>query len=188
MKHLTLQEIHEYSCGLPVDETEEHLRICAECRSRLISYQNLDKLLHKISPDPVSPNFVERVMKKIDMRSPPSLSWMILKNLAPLFALTLIIGIVFFALQLSGSLEGSQVQTTGSASRSMYDPIGGGISGGVSALNGWIAKYFSFPLAKDKYGLAAFLIAFFLIVALLDRYLLSPMIKRRLTSSPYKLR
>ena len=181
MNHLTSDQIQDFIDGVISNEAELHLRQCSPCQSKMRAYKKLDRTLRSVPLDEPPQNFTQRVMQQVGVRQLPSFSWTLFKNLAPLFALTLVAGIAFVALRMAGVFEGTEVQQSTNAAQTIYDQVGRSVSGGVQAFNGWMAKYFSFAFAKSSYGLTAFILIFFGVIALLDKYLIMPMMKRKAT-------
>jgi anti-sigma factor RsiW len=180
MNHLTTTQMQEYADGLSEGSGyESHVRSCAECRMNLKRFRDLEKTLRRIPLERVSSGFTEGLMKQLGVRESSSFAWAILKNLAPLLALTFVLGVLFAVLQLSGVFQGSQVQPSVEATQSAYVKLGGSVSAAIGAFNGWLEKYFSFAFAKSSYGLTVFLLLFLGAIALLDRFLLMPMMRRR---------
>ena len=179
MKHLTPLQLLEYRDGLRGDEEELHLPTCQECSEKLRALQWVEEAIQRVELEKVSPNFTERVMTRLGVKESPSLAWTIFQNLAPLFALLIVVGIVAAAFQLTGAYQSSDVQQSARQAQSVYNEISGGIATGIEALNGWLKQYASFAFAESTTGLTIFLIAFFAGTALLDKFLFVPLRKRK---------
>jgi hypothetical protein len=104
---------------------------------------------------------------------------MLLKNLAPAVALLLVSLIAVTSLNYFGAFEGSGLQQSASTLQSASGWLASEAATGTSLFSQWIGKYFSFALDKSSYGLTAFLVFFLAVVALVDKYLLMPMMKKR---------
>ena len=113
MKHLTPLQLLEYRDGLRGDETELHLETCLECSEKLGVLQRVEDSVRRIPLEKASPGFADQVMKRLRVRESPSFGWTIFKNLAPLLALTIVVGIVGAALQLTGAYQSPEVQQVG---------------------------------------------------------------------------
>ena len=183
MNHLTSTQIQEYLdsfVGDPsLDEIEFHLRTCPECQSKLKALKHMAASLRRFPLDRVSPNFTERVIKRLRIKESPSFVWTIFKNIAPLFALILVVGLVFVALQFAGAFSSSTLQQPAQQTQSVYSQVSGKVTSVIGVLSDWLSKYFSFAFAKSTYGLTVFLIVFFSVVALVDKFFLMPMIRKR---------
>jgi len=105
--------------------------------------------------------------------------WTIFKNIAPLFALMIVVGIVFGAMRIAGVFEGSTLQQSAQQTQSVYSQVSGKVTSVIGVLSDWLSKYFSFAFAKSTYGLTVFLIVFFSVVALVDKFFLMPMMRKR---------
>jgi len=184
MKHLTLDQLQEYVDGF-IDpqrrnEIDLHLHTCDECGGKMKSLRLFESSLKNIPLERVGPNFTQRVMKQLKIQESPSIVWLIFKNLAPLLGLFIVIGIVYGVLKFTGILEGPGVGESITATQSAYNSVANEISTGVSVFNGWLKNLFPFLYAKSSYGLTVFLVVLFIIVALLDKFVFMPIVRRRL--------
>lgn len=183
MNHPTPSQLQDYLDGLPGDFSREdigsHLHSCVRCRAQVDALEALDAALRNVPPEQVSAGFTGRVMASLGVSESSTLLWKLLKNLAPLVALTLVIGIVAGVLGYFGLFEGTQVEQSVIATQSAYTVVGGKVSAGIAAMNGWLERYASFAFAGTSYGMTAFLVAFLGAVALLDKFLFMPLMRRR---------
>lgn len=189
MKHLTLTQHQEYIDGKENESTynemELHLRTCATCNALLKSFKQIESTLRSVPHEQVSTNFTLRVMERLRIKESPSFLWSIFKNLAPLLGLFIVIGIVYGVMKFTGTLESSGVGESITATQSAYNSVATKISTGVSAFNGLLKKLFPFLYAKSSYGLTVFLIVLFIIVALLDKFIFMPIIRKKISMKIY---
>lgn len=183
MKHLTFIQLQEYADGF-LDHQHRagidlHLRTCDECSGKMKSLSLFESSLKNIPLERADPNFTQRVMERLLIKESSSFMWSIFKNIAPLLGLFIVIGIVYGVLKFTGTLEGSGVGESITATQSVYNSVANEVSTGVSAFNGWLKNIFPFLYAKSSYGLTVFLIILFIIVALLDKFILMPIFKKR---------
>ena len=181
MNHPTPEQLYDLIDGdteaTSRNAVEAHLRDCPECRKTVGGFKWLGEAIRRAPLERAPEEFTRKVMKELEESS--SLAWTILKNLAPFVALLIVAGLVLIILQVSGSFDGSGVQESVRATQSFIDRAGNGASSGITALNGWLGTYFSFAFARSSYGLTVFLIALFGAIALLDKFLFMPRMKRR---------
>ena len=184
MNHLTSTQLQEYADGFTdvqiCSEIEVHLQTCAECTTKLKAFRQIGSALRKLPLDDASTDFTQMVMAQLKIKDSPSFIWSIFKNLAPILGLVLVVGIVYTALKLSGVYDSSGVGESVKATQSVYNQVGNSVSNGISTFNGWLKNLFPFLYTKSSYGLAAFLVVLFIIVALLDKFVFMPMVRRRL--------
>ncbi|MDI6766825.1 MAG: hypothetical protein QME52_08395 [Bacteroidota bacterium] len=183
MKHLTSDQLQEFADGF-IDpqcrnEIDLHLITCDECSGKMKSLRLFESTLKNIPLERVDPKFTQRVMEHLRIKESPSFLWAIFKNLAPLFGLFIVIGIVYGVFKFTGMLESSGVGESITATQSAYKSVADQVSTGVSAFNGWLKNLFPFLYTKSSYGLTAFLIVLFIIVALLDKFVFMPMFRKR---------
>jgi hypothetical protein len=176
MKHLSAQELQDYAEGARENEQELHLRMCGECGKRLDSLRALERALRALPSDRPSRNFTANVLQRAGVRESATFAWVMLKNLAPLVALTIVIGIVLAVLTMTGVLQSADVREVPATTKQ----ISGAMASGIHAMNGWMMKYFPFAFAKSTYGLTLFILVFFAAVALIDKHIFMPMMKRKI--------
>ena len=179
MKHLTPLQLLEYRDGLRGEEAEHHLPTCQECSEKLRALQRVEDSIRRIPLEKVSPGFADQVMRRLGVSESPSIGWTIFKNLAPLLALTIVTGIVGAALQLTGAYQSPEVQQSSQSAQSIYNQMSGRMATGIETLNGWLRDYVSFAFTESTTGLTIFLVAVFALTALLDKFLLMPLLRKR---------
>ena len=184
MNHPTSLQLREFVdkviAGVDDQEINIHIRACDECRSKLRVFRQFDRALQRELLVHTSRDFSAQVMKRLGIQESTSFAWNIVKNLGPVIAFLVIITIVYFVLQMTGTFQGSDIQQSISYTQSASAKAGSAISEGINALNAWSQKYLSFALAKGNYGITLFLLAVFGVIALLDKFLVMPMIRKRL--------
>jgi hypothetical protein len=184
MNHLTSEMLHEYLDNLNEGKTrvqiELHIETCEICSGKLKLLRTIDSALNRMKRESVDAGFTQRIMNQLEIKESSTIVWSIFKNLAPLLGLVVIISIIYGVLKYTGKLEGSGVGDTISATQSVYDSASGEISKGISSFTGWMKNLFPFLYTKGSYSLAAFLIVFFIIVALLDKFIFMPIVRRKM--------
>jgi hypothetical protein len=153
-----------------------HLRSCRECSARLGSVRAIDRSLRSLPLEKAPAGLSRDVLAKLGVPDAPSWIYTLLKNIAPLVALTAVLIVVYLAL---GKSPGADAASGGSneSARGLLQMAEEYTALGVRALNAWAGTYFSF--AKSSAGLAGFLVAFLAVIALLDRYLVMPFFRKR---------
>jgi hypothetical protein len=183
MNHLTTGELHNYVKGLlsqaEYNECDPHIQNCKQCAERVRIFQLLESVLPTVPLESVSPDFTQKVTEKLKIQEHPSLAWKILQNFAPVFALAIVLVIVYVILDYLGVLQGSQMQQSVQYTQSIYGKIVDGVAMSIKILNEWLQTYFSFAFTKNSYGLTVFLVLFFSAIAVLDKFLFVPMMRRK---------
>jgi anti-sigma factor RsiW len=179
MNHLTSDQVQEYVDGALSSDVELHLRGCSLCQSRVNAFRTIDRSLRSLPLEEASPKFTERVLRELGLRSTPSFTWLFFRNLAPFLALTFVAGVLILALKVTGKFDSTELGQTSVATQEVYKQVGGGVSTGLQAFNSWVGNYLSFAFAKNTYGLTAFIFIFLGGIALLDKFLIMPMMKKR---------
>jgi hypothetical protein len=184
MNHLTSEMLQDYLDKLDDKETrfqiELHFSACEICSGKLKLLRKVDSALKNMKRENVDVNFTPRIMKQLGIKESSTIVWSIFKSLAPLLGLVLIISTLYGVLKYTGKLEGSGVGDSINATQSIYDSASGEISKSISSFTGWMKNLFPFLYTKGSYSLAAFLVVFFIIVALLDKFIFMPIARRKI--------
>jgi hypothetical protein len=182
MNHLSNSELQEFVDSKCDEKSRSrissHLQECSECRSRVVGLEKLSHIISQIPREKVSAKFTERVMGRITTAKSSSFLWFLFKNIAPVFGLIIVIGMVYLGLILGGIIGGSGVEQSGGTVSAVFDKVGGDISDATSAFADWFKRVFPFFYTDAGRGLAVVLLILAL-AAILDKYLLVPLFRRR---------
>lgn len=143
--------------------------------------RQLEQALRLLPMDRPSAKFTDGVMKRLHIVEPISLGWTLLKNLAPIFALSAIIVVMFLAMRSSGALVITQHGELVRSAQEWNTEIGRQLSVGIGFYRAWVDKYLSF--VGNSVGLAVAVALFFGAVALLDKFVIMPLMRRRMDAS-----
>jgi hypothetical protein len=119
-------------------------------------------------------------MEQLGIGEASPIAWSVMKNIAPIVALVLVTGIVYVVLKLTGSFEATGVGQSITATQSVYNSVSNRISTSISTFNSWMKTLLPFLYAKSSYGMTVLLLVLFGVVAIVDRYIFAPMLRRRL--------
>ena len=179
MNHLTANELIELALGEDSPDRISHLRSCRECAAKFEAIRATETALRTLRPDRAPKDFTNRVMRRLGIGSAPAFGWMLLKNVAPLLALTAVLGVAIALLNRFGALQGTQLGESAGGIQSAYSKSSQALASGVLAFNAWMERYFSFAFAKSAHGMTIFLVCLFGATALLDKYLIVPLMRKR---------
>jgi anti-sigma factor RsiW len=155
-----------------------HLQICDECKSRIEGMVKLGNIIRSIPLDRTSDSFTARVMRKIPSTKAASFIWLFFKNLAPVFGLIVVVGIVYIALTISGIIGGLPTEQTNGMLSVVYEQVNSQVSTATSAFIDWLKRAFPFLYTKGGLSVIAMLIIL-AVAAILDKYLFIPFFRRR---------
>ncbi len=158
---------------------ELHLRTCADCQATLRSIKAVDRAVHQLSLEEPSTAFTERVLRQLGIRKSVSLGWIIARNLAPLFALSFIVVVLFVVFNAVGAFGGSNVGEPVTVTETFVTSISNSISAGVSSFGLQLEKLFPLAFAKQNYGFTILVIVVLCVVAMLDKFVLNPLWRKR---------
>jgi hypothetical protein len=182
MSHLTFDELMRCAdTGSLGAEAQEHVTGCAACQERLTSYRRFEHALRRVPLEHTTAGFTRKVLGQLGISESDSVLWVFLKNLAPFVGLTLISVVLFGILSFFGVFKDSDVGQSVLATRSLYQTAGGAISTGIAQFTVWVGSWLPLKGSPGTLALVIFLLLFFPAVALLDKYLLAPMQRRRMS-------
>ena len=181
---MTLQEYSDSTLDRATrDALDNHLRLCEACGSKLRALRLLDAHLRQLPPDRAEEDFTRRVLASLRIDPAPSVYWSIAKYLAPVLSLILVLAVVYAVFYFSGAVKGPENGQPVGKVWAKGEHAGNIATDGLHALNAFGGKYFSFAFAKGNLELTVFLLAVFAGAAVLDKYLLIPMMKKRISDS-----
>jgi len=183
MSHLTMAQLLEYVDGVRNDIVSAHLSGCAECRAQLQSLIAMDQRIRAIPPDHPTDLFGPQVMSRLGVRESSSLVWTVVRNLAPLIALSAVTGIVFVVLNVAGVFGSSNIGDSVSATGKIAGSVSQAIDGGLSIFRSWTQKLLPSVIVGSSSTMVFFLLAVFGGVALLDKFIFNPLWRRRFGQS-----
>jgi hypothetical protein len=183
MNHPMNSQIEEYADGSLTPEMARelasHIAVCPSCRAKEVSFRVLERSLRGLPLTEPGAGFTERVIWRLGLPEGGSFLWKLLANLAPLMALILIAGVLYGVINLVGSLGGPRIDSSLDSITTVYRGVGDTFSDGMDAVRSFTARYLPFIADHRSGGMILFLVLLFTGVALVDRYLLMPLMTRR---------
>jgi 1,4-dihydroxy-2-naphthoate octaprenyltransferase len=88
-------------------------------------------------------------------------------------------GLIVFTLKLSGTFETTGLGETTAATASIVKSVGVSVSGGLSVFVRWMHTVFPFMFGKNGIGMILLLVVVLGMTGLLDKYLVAPLMRRR---------
>ncbi len=181
MNHLSQEELQDHAGGDLPDEraaaaADLHLRTCAECARRIDHFRALERALRSMPLERASEDLSRTVLKRLGIREGQSWLFTLFMNFAPLLALLAVLAVVHFI--LGRQPAGAPGQNSGEGVRTLFQFADKYSAVGIQSVNDWVGKYLAFM--KGRGGLTGFLILFLGAIALLDKYIVMPLIRRRL--------
>jgi len=108
MTHLTMTQILQYVDGTADYASQaqctSHLAVCERCRREAELHKKLLKAGRQ-NPYKTSPGFIERVMPRVAPQPKSSWATVILNNLANIFSMMLVLGILGYAISLKSGFK-----------------------------------------------------------------------------------
>jgi len=183
MNHPKDSRIEEYAEGSLTSELSHeigsHIEGCPSCRAKVASFRLLERSLRDLPLEQPGSGFTERVIRSLGLEEGGSLAWKLITNLAPLMAFVFVAAVLYVVMNLVGSFGGPQIGSSLGSVTAAYTGLGDNISRGIDAIRLFTAQYLPFIADHESRGMILFLALLFAGVALLDRYLLMPLLTRR---------
>ena len=99
--------------------------------------------------------------------------------IGPFLALIVVGVIAVGAMQYYGVFQSSALGQSASDLQSVSGKIGNQVGEGLTVFSQWAGKYLGFAFAKNSYGLTGFIVCLFGAIALLDKFILGPRMRKR---------
>jgi anti-sigma factor RsiW len=170
--HCTSEQLHTLQdgrlAGVERAEVTGHLEECARCRRAYRNIQQLDRSLRELPIAAAGAGFTDKVMEKVLPSGHLSLAFRIVENLAYMFAVLIVTGIITVVFIATGVIDSSRV-SEGQGIVSTYSSAAGTWLGEV--LHGaalWLERYLP---AKAGVNIMIFGIGVLAGLGLLDRFL-----------------
>jgi anti-sigma factor RsiW len=183
MAHLTNRQLQAYADQL-LDEgakrgLEIHVRACEECADRLDAFRRLEGAIRRIPLEQTKPDFTHDLMQRLSLSGRSTLVKQLVLSLSPILLLALLTVALYLVVPSTGEMQDAKVQPPGEYGRPVYYAVGRFLGDAVSAVRSWIGSHFPLDLVGPGLGLATLLGAMFVAVGLLDRFVFTPMMKKR---------
>ena len=180
--HLSNGEIQDYIGGaLPTRERERvdgHLRLCRTCRSTHHALAEVDRALRSLPVERLDPAFTRKVMSRIPLVHKAPFAFRLLENLAPLFALFVVVAVLLTIFVMSGVIDVRQVSEGQNKIQEFFAGSASVVGSGVSSFSAWLAEYAPFAFGAGSLGITGSIFAVVLTLALLDRVLSRKLVHR----------
>jgi hypothetical protein len=156
----------------------QHLLLCNQCARKVRRLQIVDNVIRRSLLEKAPPEISGNVLNRLGIVEAPPFAWKILKNLAPVVGLIMVGMIVFVVFKVTGKFNEPGIQSSLQAGQSIYTKVGENLSSGFSVFNSWMRTYVRFAFAGKSGGLTAFIVLFLAAIAILDKFVFAPMLKR----------
>ncbi len=158
---------------------ELHIRTCADCRSKLHTITSMERAIRHFPFDEPSAEFTLRLIRRLGIRKSVSLGWIIARNLAPVVALSFIVVVLVLVFKVTGTFAGSNIGEPVTMTETFVTSFNNSVSAGVNSFSLWMEKLFPFAFAKQNYGFTILVIVVLCVVAMLDKFVLNPLWRKR---------
>ncbi|MEK7248790.1 MAG: zf-HC2 domain-containing protein [Bacteroidota bacterium] len=163
---------------LPVSEAaavKEHLRLCRRCNAVYVSLSKLDSALLNLPMEHLGSDFTRNVLTKLHIVPKIPFLFRVVENLAYVFGLMMVLGVMLAAFVLTGVISSEQISQTKSSVGETSGMIADKMNSIIDALTVSLQSYLPFVFGGGSLKIAAMGTFVVGMLALLDRFL-----KRRL--------
>lgn len=170
--HCTSEQLHMLLDGRVQngarEELTSHLRECTRCMASYRSLEQMDRSLRNLPIASASEGFTNKVMEKVLPSGHLSLAFRIVENLAYLFAVFIVTGIIAVVFVATGVIDSSQVSESQGMFSTYANATGTWLGEAVHGCTVWLERYFP---AKNGTNIMLSGIGVLAALALLDRFL-----------------
>jgi anti-sigma factor RsiW len=178
--HITLQEYFDRLLhSEDVAEVERHLGVCEKCASLLQFLKETEGAVRRIPLERPSPDFTQRVMRRIGLVGAKSLLRHLAFSLLPLVGVFLLVAILVGVVS-APSAEQSPLTTEASRqAETMGTTIGNAISTGTGVLSSWVADLVAYSATMPTLKFIIGILLVFAGIALFDEFVFVPLMRKR---------
>jgi anti-sigma factor RsiW len=174
--HVTTDQLNLLIDGrLPESEAylmSNHLASCDMCRSLHARLRDVDRALRGLPLETTSAEFTGRVMGLILTRRRSPVLFRILENVAYVFGLLIVLGVMTAAFLLTGVLDTQQVQLTRDVTEGFATRVWETVGSGVGDFSALLVTYFPFAFSGNGVSMVLFTVLAVGLLAGIDRFVL----------------
>ncbi len=173
--HLTNEELQSFIDGTLVpDEAPSlaaHLQVCAHCRTAHQSLRRLDGAMKSLPAENLGSEFTRNILARLNIVPQPSILFRVVENLAYVFGMMIVLGVMIAVFVLTGIIDSSQVAQTQSAIGNITEAITGRTSHFMESFAMALQSYLPFLFGDGNLKIAATGTCVVGLLAVLDRFL-----------------
>ncbi len=158
-EHLTNEQLQLFVDGmLPPEEAASvagHLRICFRCRNASAALQKLDATLKSLPSGNLGSDFTRNVLMRLDIAPKSSRLFGVVENLAYVFGMMIVLGVMLAVFVLTGVVGSSQVSNTQTWLNNASDVFAGRTSHFVASFASALQSYLPFIFGNGNLKIAA---------------------------------
>ncbi|HLX11893.1 MAG TPA: hypothetical protein VKS81_03690 [Bacteroidota bacterium] len=180
MNHPSEIELQQFVDAKRHDESmNEHLRTCYACTRKVRVCEKNDRMVALALRVKGPAGIEEKILRRLGISEAPSLAWIVLKNLAPALGLLIVAGSIIAIFYLTGVLQQSELKTPADATSATYAHFAQTVNAGSTSVTRWLHATLPFLFGAKGISITLFFVVFFLILVLLDRYVMMPFARAR---------
>lgn len=181
-QHLPEKEIQRL-IDLPERERQSnksylHVQSCQVCRNRFRSTELIHDTLRKQQVEPVDEVQVERIIRRVRSQRADSLLVPLLQRFTYVVALTFVLGIVGVIFYQFDILEFAEVRIPATEATGIFWEYYKSMQEQIASLGGAFTEVYDRIFGVETFPILAFTILLLFIIAVLDKWLLSSLLRR----------
>lgn len=173
--HLTNEQLQLLvDSALSPDETaiaKEHLQSCRQCNAGFVSLSNVHSVLRVLPLEKPSSNFTHSVLMRLNIAPKTSILFRIVENLAYVFGLMIVLGIMLTVFLVTGVISKGQVVETQSTMSNAGRIVGQQLETMTSWLTAFLQTYLPFMFGSGSMRIALMSLVAIAMLAVFDRFL-----------------
>lgn len=155
--------------GTEAEMVQRHIDECPRCAARYRSYERFDRSLRKLPVERVNDGFTREVMGKLHLAPPSPFGFRILENLAYVFGLLIVLGVMTAVFLWTGVIDTAPLTQTEGAADSFMADAGVRFTAAFESLTRWLTEFFPFAFSKSALGISGFLLIALFLLLIVDR-------------------
>lgn len=174
-EHLTNEQLQSFVDGmLPPNEAASvtvHLRICSRCRNAAAALQRLDTTLRNLPIANLGGDFTRNVLTRLDIVPKSPMLFQVVENLAYVFGMMIVLGVMLAVFVLTGVVDSSQVSNTQTLLNNASDEVAEQTAHFVASFASALQSYLPFIFGNGNLKIAIMGTITVGMLVVLDRFL-----------------
>jgi anti-sigma factor RsiW len=146
-----------------------HLEGCARCRRSMETLRRLNAGLSTLPLEHTSAAFTASLLHSLGIAGSRRRTLSVFENIAYLFALALVLGIVFAVFLWTGVIESAELTEGQSVVQELVGKGQSMIAGAVGSFQQWLGQFFPFVFGNGAMRITIAVVAIAIVLAMVDR-------------------
>lgn len=150
---------------------EAHLSSCASCANAYDDLRQLHRVMKRLPVEHAGGEFTRDILVRLNIIPRTSLLFRIVENLAYVFGLMIVLGVMLAVFTFTGVVGSDQIEPTQTVLRGAGDAVAQAVGNAVGGLTAWLQAYLPFVFGSGSLKIAVMGTLIAGMLALVDRFL-----------------